>query len=343
MFEDTKPNVVILGDSNTWAFGPAWVDALARKGWPRQQVVMRYRSGSSPRHWLPKSHRLHAAHFGALWERKGGGQPTIADAISPSTRMVMIGLGGNMIPGSRDNPAADALVELVARLAPAARIVWRGPPPSTATPSGKVASRATKAGRYRRNGMLKQRLTPLGFSVFNERATRAQERLYLDMLALHAGGPAPRLQPLAVGRDEDLAAEQAIVASLRGDRWAQAEEAQRGPWTSFVRARDGMHSHVPRDAAADFVALMARRNLLDLSRRPLPLPLAATVVDPDARVRGGPPQFRWKTGERLAQGRRLTVKTWKGRHAEVADAATHEALGWTLRANLDIVCKSQWG
>lgn len=341
MFQDTKPNVVILGDSNTWAFGPAWVDALVRKGWPRDQVVMRYRSGSSPQHWLPKSHRLHSSHFGSLWTRKDRRQPAAADAISPSTRMVVIGLGGNMIPGRR-NVAADALVELVATLAPAARLVWRGPPPSTASRGGKVATRATKASRYKKNGMLKQRLLPLSFDVLGDRATRSQGRLYLDLLGLHAGGPAPRVRPLAVGRDVDVQAEQAVLDSLRRDRWAKGERATGGPWSSFVRGRDGMASHVPRDAAADFVALMVRRQLLDLSRRPLPLPLSATVVDADARVRMGPPSFRWIRGQRLAQGRLVKVVTWRGRYAQVTDAASHEDLGWTARSNLSIECPSQW-
>ncbi|MEM9462752.1 MAG: SGNH/GDSL hydrolase family protein [Myxococcota bacterium] len=337
MFEDQEPNAVVFGDSNTWAFGPAWVDALVRGGWPASQVVLIHRSGTTPRHWLPRSHRLYQPKFGVLVGRKERGQPAVYDALSPMTRLVIIGLGGNMKPGTRDDASADALVELVTRLAPFARIVWRGTPPSTATRGGQVANRATRAGRYRRNGMLKARLQVLGFEVLEDRVRAAQMRIYLDVVALHATGPAPGVKPLGTGRDEDFAAEQALVASLARDRWAKGEIAQRGPWASFVRARDSKPSHVPRDTAADLVALVAKRGALKVSKAARCKPLRAMVVDPQALVRQGPPRFGPIGGQRIPQGQTVVLESWTGRYGRVLDARTREPLGWTLRSNLEIV------
>ncbi len=336
MFADEQPNAVIMGDSNTWAFGPAWVQTLLGLGWPAGQVTMIYRSGTTPRHWLPKSHPLHHPKFGVLFDRKERGQPSVHDALSPATALVIIGLGGNMKPGTRDDASADALVELVARLAPAARIVWRGTPPSTANRRGQVANRATRAGRHRRNGMLKQRLEPLGFEVLGARARASQTRLLLDVVALHATGPAPGVQPLATGREVDLQAERDLVASLASDRWARHEVAQRGPWTSFVRGRDAKPSHVPRHTAADLVALVAERGALKVDRTPPALPLFATVVDPRALVRAGPPRFGPLRAPPLDQGRGVWLDGWRGRYGRIAHADTREPLGWTLRDNLEI-------
>lgn len=333
-FDDDEPNAVVFGDSNTWAFGPAWVQALIGLGWPASQVLLIYRSGTTPRHWLPKSHRLYHSKFGVLFEHREGGRPSVHDALSPATRLVIIGLGGNMKPGTTDDASADALVELVTRLAPSARIVWRGTPPSTATAGGQVANRATRAGRHKRNGMLKARLRALGFEVLGNRARATQRRLYLDVVAMHATGPAPGVQPLATGRDEDLEAEQALVASLAGDRWAKDEVAQRGPWSSFVRARDSKPSHVPRDSAADFVTLVAKRGALTVERRAPCLPLAATVVDAQALLRDGPPRFRAVRGQSIPQGKAVLLERWAGRYGHVLDPQTREPLGWTLRSNL---------
>ncbi|MCX4245584.1 SGNH/GDSL hydrolase family protein [Paraliomyxa miuraensis] len=336
MFVDLEPNAVVFGDSNTWAFGPAWVDTLVRKGWPRSQVVLVYRSGTTPRHWLPREHPLYHAGHGVMFEHAESGRPSIHDALSPTTELVIIGLGGNMKPGTRDDASADALLQVVTRLAPLARIVWRGTPPSTATPSGQVANRATRAGRHQRNGMLKERLSAQGFELLGERVSSSQSRLYVDVLAMHATGPAPSVQPLATGRDVDLEAEQALLASLRSDRWAKDEVAVRGPWTSFVRARDAKPSHVPRDAAADLVAIVAERGALETCRKPPRLPLRATVVDPKALVREGGPRFRAVRGAQLPQGGTVLLEKWSGRYGHVLDGQTKQPLGWTMRSNLEL-------
>ncbi|MEM9452629.1 MAG: hypothetical protein AAGF11_00520 [Myxococcota bacterium] len=332
MFEDTKPNVVVFGDSNTVSLGPAWAAALVRTGWPASQIVVHHRAGTTPRHWLPKTHSLHHSRFGALWTRRSRNQPALRDALSAATRLVIIGLGGNMMPGSRDEPSVEALLDQVVALAPSARLVWRGPPPSTATRDGVVASRTIRASRYRRNGMLKHLLAPLHFEV-NAPLDPAAERVYLDVLALHACGPTRGLS-LGTGRDADYEAERRLVASLAGDRFARGEKAVRGPWTSFVRARDSLPSHVPRAAAVELARHVAERGYLQASRHPLRLPLPATVVDRHARLRRGPPDFAWIRGHTLEYGRRVLLRTWRGRFGEVLDARTREPLGWTLRVNV---------
>ncbi|MEX1366234.1 MAG: hypothetical protein AB1Z98_24125 [Nannocystaceae bacterium] len=336
MFQDTKASAVVFGDSNTWAFGPAWVDALTASGWPADQVLLSYRSGSTPRHWLPRSHRLHHSKYGVLIERAERGRPAVFDALSPATALVIIGLGGNMQPGTRDDASADALLELVAQLAPAARIVWRGTPPSTASKGGQVANRATRIGRHRRNGMLKGRLLPLGFEVLGDRVKPSARRIYLDVVALHATGPAPGVRPLGAGRDVDFEAEQALVAGLRNDRFARNEVATRGPWDSFVRARDSLPSHVPRDTAADLVDIVARRGALRIPRTDPALPLRATVIDPKALLRQGGPRFRPIRDAVLPQGQAVLLQMWTGRYGWVVDASTGQRLGWTLRSNLEV-------
>lgn len=334
MFEDTKPNVVVFGDSNTVSFGPAWSKALGGKGWPSDQVVVQSRSGTTPRHWLPKSHPMHSTKFGTLWARKAQGHPAIRDALSPATRLVIIGLGGNMMPGTRDERSVEALLDVVLALAPSARLLWRGPPPSTATKGGAVAGRKARAGRYRRNGMLKQLLAPLHFEV-DPQLDPTAERVYLDVLAMHACGPTRGL-PLGTGRDADLEAEAKVVASLAGDRFARGEQALRGPWTSFVRGRDSMPTHVPRAAAMDLAEIVMQRGYLTASRRALSLPLRAVVIDERARLRQGPPGFAWIRNRYLEHERTVLLRTWRGRHGEVLDARTREPLGWTWRGNLRV-------
>ena len=269
-----------------------------------------------------------------LWARKARGQPSIRDALSPATRLVIIGLGGNMMPGSNDERSVEALLDEVLRLAPGTRLVWRGPPPSTATRSGAVAGRATRAGRYRRNGMLKLLLAPLHFEV-DPQLDPTAERVYLDVMAMHACGPTRGLA-LGTGRDADFEAEKKLVASLAADRFARSEKAVRGPWISFVRARDSLPSHVPRDSAADLIEHVAKRGYLEASRRALPLPLRAVVLDERARLRHGPPGFRWIRGRYLEPDMPVLLQTWRGRHGEVLDARTREPLGWTLRSNLQV-------
>jgi len=332
MFDDTRPSVVILGDSNTVSFGPAWAEALARQGWPSGQVVVHHRSGTTPRHWLPAGHPLYQSRYGELWAKGGRDQPAIRDALSPATRLVIVGLGGNMIPGSPDERSVEALLDQIVRLAWSTRIVWRGPPPSTASSDGRVAPRATRVGRYRRNGMLKRLLGPLHFEV-DVRADPTAPRVYLDVLAMHACGPTRGL-PLGTGRDEDLEAERTVLGSLAGDRDVAGEQVIRGPWRSFIKARDSLPSHVPREAARDLVAIAAERGYLTASRKPLELPLRAMVTDEQARLREGPPRFEWIRDELLPRGTRVLLPRWQGRFAEVLDARTREPLGWTMRSNL---------
>jgi hypothetical protein len=152
---------------------------------------------------------------------------------------------------------------------------------------------------------------------------------------MHACGPTRGL-PLGTGRDADLEAERKLVASLAGDRLARGEAAIRGPWTSFVRGRDSMPSHVPHDAAVQLAELVGSRGYLDASRRALPLPLRAIVTDDRARLRQGPPGFAWIRGRYLEHERTVLLRTWRGRHGEVLDAGTREPLGWTWRGNLQI-------
>lgn len=337
VFDHTQPNVVVLGDSNTFAFGPPFLDALAQRGWDPDQLVLSYRSGSKARHWLPRGHALHRDKFGKLIERKGQrGKVSVLDALSPLTRLVIIGLGGNNLIGTKDDHANSVFAEYVIRLAPFARIVWRGPPPSTATRGGKVASARLRRGRYRKNGLIKQDLKRLGFQMLGEELEPEQRRVYLDVLALHATGPAPRVQPLATGREVDLKAERVVVLSLFNDHAGKRERATRGPWESFVRARDGLESHVPKGPARDFVEIVAERGLLDLGPAPaLPESLRMRVIDPVARLRGGAPRFRARGEELLEQGSAVQLERWEGRYGLVRDPDSGEELGWTLRSNLE--------
>jgi len=332
MFDDTRPNVVVLGDSNTISFGPAWVKALVGQGWSADQVVVHHRSGTTPRHWLPKTHALYQSRFGTLWSKTGRGKPSVRDALSPATRLVIVGLGGNMMPGTRDEDSVEALLDQIVGLASSTRILWRGPPPSTCSSDGKIAPRATRAGRYRRNGMLKALLGPLHFEI-DDRPDPSASRVFLDVMALHACGPTRGL-PLGVGRDEDFHAEQKLVASLSGDRYARGETAMRGPWDTFIKARDSLASHVPHRPAADMVQLVAAREFLEASRQALSLPLPATVIDEQARLRAGPPGFKWLRNQYIPRGTAVLLETWRGRFGRVLDARTREPLGWTHRANL---------
>ncbi len=327
-----RPNVVVLGDSNTLSFGPAWVTALVRQGWPTDQVVLHHRSGTTPRHWLPKAHALYQSRFGTLWARTGRRHPSVRNALSPATRLVIIGLGGNMVPGSRDEDSVEALLDEVVKLAPWARILWRGPPPSTCSSDGTIATRATRASRYRRNGMLKALLGPLHFEI-DDRPDPSASRVYLDVIALHACGPARGLR-LGVGRDEDFRAERELVASLSRDRYARNETAIRGPWDTFIKARDSLPSHVPKRTAADMVQIVADQGFLKASRKALSLPLAATVINDGARLRARPPGFKWLRGKTVSRGTKVLLQTWRGRYAKVLDARTREPLGWMHRANV---------
>lgn len=331
MFEDMKPNIVVLGDSNTWAFGPAFRRGFVDQGWPRDQVLVHDRNGSSPQHWLPPAHRRHSAGKGELWRRRARRQPSVADALSPSTALVIIGLGGNMGTSSRDEQTPGALIEEIVRRAPNARLLWRGPPPATASRGRKVAGVARKAGRYAKNAMLKQVLGEHGFSVLRSARPKAAARLYIDVLDMHAGGPAPG-EALGVGRDVDHAYERRVLDSLRGRRWGADEQVPQGPWCSFVRARDSLDSHVPRDAAEDFVTLLSGFGVLRASSRSVE-PQQATVVDRNALVRSGPPRFSSASRGKIPRGTAVNMVRWKGRFALVTERNGTE-IGWTARSNL---------
>lgn len=336
VFEDMKPNIVVLGDSNTWAFGPAFHRHFVAEGWPQDQVVLHYRNGSSPQHWLPRGHRRYSSGKGELWRRRARQQPSVADAISPSTALVIIGLGGNMGTSSRDEQTPGALIDEIVRRAPNARLLWRGPPPATASRGRKVASVARKAGRHAKNALLKHVLGELGFAVLRSARPKAADRLYVDVLDMHAGGPAPG-EELGVGRDVDHAYERRVLDSLQGRPWGSAEHVPQGPWSSFVRARDSLDSHVPRDTVEDFVTLLSGFGVLRASSRN-PKPQQATVVDANALVRSGPPRFSSGSRGKIPRGTVVKLPRWEGRFAFVTEQDGTE-IGWTARSNL-VVRKS---
>ncbi len=331
MFEDMKPNIVVFGDSNTWAFGPAFHQHFVEEGWHRDQVIVHYRSGSSPQHWLPRSHRRYSSAMSNLWTRKSRRQPSLDEALSPSTSLVIIGLGGNMGTSTRDQQTPSALLGEIVRRAPRARLLWRGPPPATATRGRKVASVARKAGRYKKNALLKSVLGDAGFRSLDSARPRSADRLYVDVLNVHAGGPA-RGQPLGVGRDVDRAYEQRVLDSLQGQRWGADETVPQGPWDSFVRARDALDSHVPRDAAEDFVQILDDFCVLG-ARADDPEPELATVVDGNALIRSGAPRFSSRGRGKIPQGTRVRLHRWQGRFGFVTELDDSE-IGWTARSNL---------
>lgn len=341
-FDSRLPNVVAFGDSNEYVFGPALEQWLTSTGqYAAGQVVVKYRSSSRPRNWLAPGHRSYAADFGNLWGTKGtfADGPPLADALSPATALVEIGLGGNMGTSDVEVRSILALVEQIERLAPYARIVWRGPPPATATSSGKVATRASKLARYQLNAALKRTLAPAGFAIFGAHLVDGHDngsfrRGYLDLIAMHAGGPAPD-DPTHVGTDAALAYERSVLASARDPADVAGEQAIRGPWTAFVRARDGMDVHVPR-AAADALVVheLGPRGVYRASPAPLPPGgYAADVVVHDAWIRSGPPSFTWQRPGIIPIGTPLFVLKWEGSYALVKGFDGKD-WGWTARANL---------
>ena len=96
----TELTLLFWGDSNTYVFGRAlkeWYVANKMISISEKQIVVKYRSGSSPRHWLPSNHPKHDRRFGHLWAKaKRFSGPAIRDTLSGNTRLVVIGLGGNM-------------------------------------------------------------------------------------------------------------------------------------------------------------------------------------------------------------------------------------------------------
>jgi len=341
-FDNRLPNVVAFGDSNEYVFGPALKRWLVAAGhYPAEQIVVKYRSSSKPRNWLMPGDRLHAGDFGNLWGTRGQFPegPPIAEALSPATALVEIGLGGNLGLSDVEVRSVVALVDQVKRLAPYARILWRGLPPATASRSGQVATRATKLGRYKRNAALKRALAPAGFAIFGAQLTAGHDpaafrRGYLDLIAMHAGGPAPG-DTTHVGTDAALAYERSVLASATSADAVAGEQVICGPWNEYVCSRDAMEVHVPQ-AAAD--ALVSRqlgpRGVYGHTPPQRPAGgYAADVVVNDARIRGGPPGFRWLKPGVIPIGTPLLVQDWQGEYALVRGFDGRD-WGWTARSNL---------
>lgn len=335
-----KPNVVCFGDSNTYVFGPALRELLTREGWSSADVIVKYRSGSSPGHWLARSNAAHRSGFGELWQRAlPFSGSTVADALDPATALVVVGLGGNATVSARTERSIGALVDQIERAAPMARIIWRGLPPATATRGRRVATLQRKAGRYRKNAMLKQALVRRGFAVVESVGAPGSlsglRRAYVDLIALHAGGPSRSRNP-TVGTEADIEREHVAIERMTNGDWITTEVPTGGPWVEFVRARDGLDTHVPRDAAqALYDRVLGPSGIFDAPRRAAPSRLFVTVVDPNARVRTGPPQFRWDKPRVLRVGDAVILTQWRGRFAKVESLAG-KALGWTLRMNLSV-------
>jgi hypothetical protein len=240
-------SVVIFGDSNESWFGPAVKD-LCREhhGVPDRDIESVVHPGSFAE-WLPG-----AEH----WR-------SIAAHLTAETALVVIGLGGNMVfASSAHRQVAPALVRALASAAPNARLVWRGPPPATASLQGSgarrrrvVASLEDKMVRYRKNRAIRTALAALGFAVFGENRPdmRGQQRIYLDLISLHAGGPhpVPAGVELRVGTPEGALYERAALE--RGGSALAGEPPASGPWTSFVASKDAMPTHVHAGPANDLV------------------------------------------------------------------------------------------
>ena len=337
-FDPNARNVVAFGDSNTWVFGPAlrrWLEA--RKHATAAQVVVKYRSGSRPSHWI-------AGAAKGLWsgDLKFSHGPSVEEALSEQTALVLIGLGGNMVATRSGRESIARLVRQVEERAPRARIVWRGPPPATARKDGVRATVERKLGRYVLNALVKRELTQLGFAVVDAQSLEGRDwgptarRIYVDLMSLHAGGPAGD-DPKRVGRAVDLELEQEVLESAPRPAAVVGEVAESGPWDSFVRARDNIKSatHVPSAAAADLIELLGARGVLDLDAAAPKRKNAELwrVVDADSRVRRGPPSFRWRNHERLAVGMLVRIEETHGKYVRVSSLAGADE-GWTVKSNL---------
>jgi hypothetical protein len=341
-FDNRLPNVVAFGDSNEYVFGPALKRWLVAAGhYPADQIVVKYRISSRPRNWLAPGDRLHAGDFGNLWGTRGQfpDGPPISEALSPTTALVEIGLGGNLGLSDPEARSVVALVEQVKRLAPYARILWRGLPPATASRGGQAATRATKLGRYKRNAALKRALAPAGFAIFGAQLTTGHDsatfrRGYLDLIAMHAGGPAPG-DTTHVGTDAALAYERSVLASATSADAVAGEQVICGPWTQYVRSRDEMEVHVPPAAADALVSgQLGPCGVYGHAAPPRPAGgYAADVVVHDAWIRGGPPDFRWQRPGVIPIGTPLLVQDWQGEYALVRGFDGRD-WGWTARSNL---------
>lgn len=239
--------VVIFGDSNDHWFGPL-VEKLCREkqGVPKHDIEQ-VAYAKSFAEWVPSQ---------KYW-------PSIAPDLTAETTLVVIGLGGNMVSTSKAHQrVAPALIGALAKAAPNARLVWRGPPPATASllKSGAgqhhvVASLREKMVRYRKNRMIRTALVDLGFAVFGEDVPDmlGHKRIYLDLISLHAGGPhpVPAGVELSVGTPQSAEYEKAAL-KLGGAALADEPPAS-GPWTSFVASKDEIPAHVYAEPADDLV------------------------------------------------------------------------------------------
>lgn len=353
-YDANQPNAVIFGDSNTWVFGPAVRDWLARNTeLPASQIIVKYRSGSSPAHWLEGSSK-------EFWTKRLPTEtnkspfalgPAVAEALSDATALVFVGLGGNMAVSNRARAQALELLDQIERKAPKARIVWRGPPPATVSKNGKMPTEATKLARYVLNNNIEQALVSRGFRVFDGVShTQAwgagERRVYLDLVSVHAGGPRSPAQT-TIGTDKDRAWEQDILDAAPKPELIAGDIAVIGPWTSFTRARDNFKvpSHVPRAAAADLVEIIGQAGVLALggvatvSVAPINEGALCRVIDADARIRSGPPKFRW-TKRRIPVGTEVIVEAREGRNVRVTgvDGSDYQ---WTRAANLVAITNPQ--
>lgn len=233
--------IVIFGDSNEAVFGPpvmAWY--VQHAGVPPNEVKFTFQ-GSSFAQWAPG---------GSLW-------PKIASALQAETQAVVIGLGGNMQSSlTAHHKFIKTLVDALAKHAPNARLIWRGPPPATAKKAGiNIAPLKEKRLRYRKNKVLKYYLDLLEFKVLKASTldVHAAPRIYVDVIDMHAGGPAPGAggTPLQVGTPACLAYEHKVIAS--GGAELASESPSAGPWKTYVRSKDDMYVHVPVFAAEDLV------------------------------------------------------------------------------------------
>ncbi len=337
-FDNRLPNVVAFGDSNEYVFGPALQRVLSQAGFPAEQIVVKYRESSRPRNWLRAGDPLYDSDFGELWRTRDefDAGPPVAEALSPATVLVEIGLGGNLGLSSTEQRSVGALVQQVLRFAPRAQIVWRGVPPATASHSGAVAPPSTKLGRYERNALLKRVLSPLGFSVVGPASGSAAglRRAYVDLVAMHAGGPAPG-DTTAVGTEAARAYERAVLQDAHDAASVAGEQPAAGPWREFVRGRDAMSVHVPSDAAIALVERhLAPLGLLPL-QPPVPAPgaYATDVVVDDAYVRDGPPGFQWRKPQLIPRGTPLMVVEWRAGYGRVVGFDNRD-WSWTSLANL---------
>ena len=345
MFDPFRPNVVILGDGNIQVFGPALRRWLTREAQvPDEQIIVRFKDSSTPRTWLVSKHPLYLKRLGNLWNSslspKAG--PSVSEALSASTRLVVVGLGDNLrgrVPGQR---SVFALLDQIEAAAPRAAILWIGPAPATATKDGRVASTTVKLGRMRRNAWLREALETRAFVLLDsERSpqTASPARLYVDLAAFHAKGPSPanptvvgdeaalNYEREALGRDSNL---QSILGPMRC-----------GHWSSFVRSRSDDPAQPTGAAARDFVdsvlptrALLCRPAVLgdDFAAKP-EAHRRMIVSSQDARIRRGPDAHRW-TGERFESGLRVLVSESTGTHL-FARALTGTRAGWLRNGELE--------